>query len=692
MSLTSSLQRIVSAKADLKTSIEAKGVTVPSNASIVDYPDYIDAIQTGGGGGSSEEYDALKGIVDGSIVTFKMPSGMTEIKQYRMYNYTSVTSADLTGCTNVGQYAFYQCTNLTSATMPNVTTVGQYAFYNDSSLVIEELPTSVASIGQYGMYNVKVKKIDGNTFTDIGVYGLNTDQMTKLHAKITGTGSFGNNAIVAKYVTDFDCSQSDYSGSSLPNVFSSVGCSRSNPSSNILTFDYRNCTSTQTSGYITAWSGMAISYCKYFFPSTIKYVTPSTLAFASYCDFYFTSPTPPSLQNTNAFQNSSNYKIYVPYNAVKAYKNATNWSSFASYIVGCSYENEFELGETLPEVNAEGYGLTWYSDASLTTPVTTVSDPTQILYCVEGNSVIAYFVTEEMLKGCTVTISDGVNTYGLGDYILTNTVVTITGVPSTTGYIPYIFKVNGTSFTSGDTLTVTENIKIVAMYYDGVNLPYNATLENNSWQDIKEAIAFGVASSLWSVGDTKTITDTNSHTYTMRLIDKQVGRYTKADGTPTTLTFESVGTKPTWYTQSATYVNYNNSTLKNLTNNILETLPDLSGIVEDTIIKIKNGYNSTETSFTNCTVKLFPPAYAELFPSIAVTAYVGERVSVYSGSALGGFDYYVANDSNTYRKKDQPYWTRSPYSYNRWYGVTDSGGIQQQTVSQNNRIAFCFAL
>lgn len=47
MSIADDLTRIQGAKADLKTAIEAKGVTVPSSALIDDYPDYVDAIQQG---------------------------------------------------------------------------------------------------------------------------------------------------------------------------------------------------------------------------------------------------------------------------------------------------------------------------------------------------------------------------------------------------------------------------------------------------------------------------------------------------------------------------------------------------------------------------------------------------------------------------------------------------------------------
>lgn len=50
MSVASEITRLQGAKADLRTSIQAKGVTVPASAKLDAYPDYVDAIQTGGGG------------------------------------------------------------------------------------------------------------------------------------------------------------------------------------------------------------------------------------------------------------------------------------------------------------------------------------------------------------------------------------------------------------------------------------------------------------------------------------------------------------------------------------------------------------------------------------------------------------------------------------------------------------------
>lgn len=46
MAVSDEITRLQGAKADLRTSIQAKGVTVPASAKLDAYPDYVDAIQT----------------------------------------------------------------------------------------------------------------------------------------------------------------------------------------------------------------------------------------------------------------------------------------------------------------------------------------------------------------------------------------------------------------------------------------------------------------------------------------------------------------------------------------------------------------------------------------------------------------------------------------------------------------------
>lgn len=51
-------------------------------------------------------------------------------------------------------------------------------------------------------------------------------------------------------------------------------------------------------------------------------------------NYHFYSDTPPSLTSTNAFNTTNLGTIYVPSASLSAYQSATNWSDYASYMVG----------------------------------------------------------------------------------------------------------------------------------------------------------------------------------------------------------------------------------------------------------------------------------------------------------------------------------------------------------------------
>ena len=105
--IAENLERIQQAKASIKSAIEAKGVTVPSSATIDTYDDYVSQIS--GGGGTSYETELI-GIIDRKISgSLTIPSGVTRI----------------------GSYAFYDCSGLTSVNIPSgVTSIDSYAFAN----------------------------------------------------------------------------------------------------------------------------------------------------------------------------------------------------------------------------------------------------------------------------------------------------------------------------------------------------------------------------------------------------------------------------------------------------------------------------------------------------------------------------------------------------------------------------------
>ena len=160
MSVATEIERLQNAKADIKTSIEAKGVTVPSSETLDNYADYIDEIETGGGETPTKGYVINEWNSNGyptDITTY----GYTTIPEYFFFN--NVTNGNFKYSTNInlnneitsiGQYAFCNCTNLALTSLPsNLTSIGQYAFCNCTNLALTSLPSNLTSIGQSAFYN-----------------------------------------------------------------------------------------------------------------------------------------------------------------------------------------------------------------------------------------------------------------------------------------------------------------------------------------------------------------------------------------------------------------------------------------------------------------------------------------------------------------------------------------------------------
>ena len=146
MSLSSEITRLQNAKSALKTSIEAKGVTVSDSTLISGYAALVDQIPTGGGGGNED----LINLIERDITTLNIPDGTTKIGSNALYNCTSLTSVTIpNSVTSIGNSVFYSCSSLTSIDIPNsVTSIGEYAF-SDAGLTSVTIPNSVTSISRY---------------------------------------------------------------------------------------------------------------------------------------------------------------------------------------------------------------------------------------------------------------------------------------------------------------------------------------------------------------------------------------------------------------------------------------------------------------------------------------------------------------------------------------------------------------
>lgn len=82
MSIASEITRLQTAKADLKTAIEGKGVTVSASATLDAYADLVDSIETGGGGGVLTKLNEI--VVSEPVSAVKLNFGVT-VSDYDMF-------------------------------------------------------------------------------------------------------------------------------------------------------------------------------------------------------------------------------------------------------------------------------------------------------------------------------------------------------------------------------------------------------------------------------------------------------------------------------------------------------------------------------------------------------------------------------------------------------------------------------
>ncbi len=301
MSIAAEISRIQSAKADIKTAIEAKGVTVPSSATIDTYDDYVSQISSGG---SSEDTETLIGLIERNKVHITIPSGTTSIGDYAFIHYNALTSVTIpNSVTSIGKDAFLGCSGITSIDIPSgVTSIDTNAFRDCNSLTSIDIPNSVTSIGMGAFYGAKsltsitipdsVTSIGGNCF-----YGCSGDTSCSLSIG-SGITSISNSCFQYAYIISGDLV--------LSNNIQSIG---NNAFQGLKKLE----TITIGSG-ITSIGKQAFYGCTGLTSITIN------------------ATTPPTLSSTNAFTNTNNCPIYVPAESVSTYQSASGWSTYADRI------------------------------------------------------------------------------------------------------------------------------------------------------------------------------------------------------------------------------------------------------------------------------------------------------------------------------------------------------------------------
>ena len=271
-----------------------------------------------------------------SLTSITIPEGVTSIEPFTFYGCSSLTSINIPeNVTSIGENAFDGCSSLTSINIPeNVTSIGDGAFWGCSSLnaiycyivtPIQITPSTFGNSYNKAILYVPCESLDAyladkvwERFGNIQCIG---DEIPKVGNSIYYTSSDGN--IVNPYKTDgFDAK--------------------------IISNTYENGRGTITfDGLVGSIGDSAFYSCHRLTSITIPKYVDKIGAYAFYeCSLLYSitclETTPPSALDSSrpkqySFQNYD-ATVYVPCEALEAYKEHRVWSKFAD--IQCIEEEE----------------------------------------------------------------------------------------------------------------------------------------------------------------------------------------------------------------------------------------------------------------------------------------------------------------------------------------------------------------
>ena len=185
------------------------------------------------------------------------------------------------GITSIGNSAFYSCYSLASITIPNgITSIGNSAFYSCYSLASITIPNGVTNIvdSAFGNCRSLTSITIPNGITSIGDSAFNNCYSLASITMPNGITSVGDSAFNNCY---------SLASITMPNGITSVGDSAFKNCRGVAFYDFTACTTVPTLASTTAFTGIP-----------------------------------------------ADCQIRVPAALVDAWKAATNWSTYADYIVG----------------------------------------------------------------------------------------------------------------------------------------------------------------------------------------------------------------------------------------------------------------------------------------------------------------------------------------------------------------------
>ena len=131
MAISDELNRIIQAKAGIRSALAEKGLTIGDSSTLDEYPALIQEMETGGGG-SSADTQTLIDMIENDITSIVIPSGVKQIGGYAFENRKFLTDVTIPeNVSIIGPGAFLGCSKLRNINVSTGTTIlEQNLFYS----------------------------------------------------------------------------------------------------------------------------------------------------------------------------------------------------------------------------------------------------------------------------------------------------------------------------------------------------------------------------------------------------------------------------------------------------------------------------------------------------------------------------------------------------------------------------------
>ena len=316
--------------------------------------------------------------IDGvGVIDFNAP--ITRIGDYAFYECYSLTSVTIPDCvTMIGERAFYDCWNLTSVTIgDSATTIGEYAFWDCRSLTSVTIPDSVTEIG-YGAFKYCRSLISVTIPDSVTTIGESAFAWCSSLTNITipdSVTTIGNEAFyycssltsatIGDSVTTIEISTfgncESLTSVTIPNSVTTIGdyafyecislTSVTIPNSVTSIGDHafyrcESLTSVTIGNSVTTIGDYAfyecISLTSVTIPDSVTTIGDEAFNGCSSLTSVYCKPTTPPTLGSSIFLGISSgfgkiFKIYVPIEAVEAYKSARYWRFWKEEIEGYDF-------------------------------------------------------------------------------------------------------------------------------------------------------------------------------------------------------------------------------------------------------------------------------------------------------------------------------------------------------------------